>query len=552
VRIQSSIKNKAYFYSKYFLIIGLALYLASMSATMSLAQGLRKPIVIEEETEPLEERFKRTITLDVREMNIIDVIKFLSIKGSFNMVASDKIQGRVTLYLKNVSIVDALDLMMISNNLGYYVENNIIYVMPGVEYEAMFGKKFNDKLEVEIVRLKYARPQYITKALDNMKSTLGRILIDEDTGSVIIMDTPESLSRMRATIEKLEKPVEFITYQLQYAKADLVAEKLKARLEALGVGSFTVDERSNKIIIRGQPERRKEIEKMLKDLDEPTKEVLVEARILQIVLNPKYDYGIDWEKSFADSYDRQIQKLHFTNVYLDEDNLATSDNVASQYGKIAVGDISTDLFAASLRALRQVSDTKILSNPKLLVTNNQEAKIHVGDTVPYIISTTSGTGDNAITSEDVRFVDVGLKLNVTPSINDDGFVTMTLKPEISSVVSSVSSQGGGIPQVNKTEVETTVIVKDGQTIILGGLKKDNKVHTRKGFPFLMDLPFIGNMFSATADSIESTEIVIFITPHVISGKDDYHKIKGSVKPPKEYSDKDRNRLKKTTPFGIKE
>jgi len=163
----------------------------------------------------------------------------------------------------------------------------------------------------------------------------------------------------------------------------------------------------------------------------------------------------------------------------------------------------------------------------------------VGDTVPYIISTTSGTGENAITSEDVRFVDVGLKLNVTPTINDDGFVTMTLKPEISEVVGSISSQGGGIPQVNKTLVETTVLVKDGSTIVLGGLRKENKTQTRKGFPVLMDIPILKTLFSNTTDSIEATEIVIFITPHVVKGDEGYQRIRGELKPSMEYTEKEK-------------
>jgi len=136
-------------------------------------------------------------------------------------------------------------------------------------------------------------------------------------------------------------------------------------------------------------------------------------------------------------------------------------------------------------------------------------------------------------------VDVGLKLNVIPNINDDGFVTMNLKPELSTVVTKISSRGGGIPQVNKTEVQTSVMVKDGMTIVLGGLRKDNKVQTLKGIPFLMDVPLLKPIFSATSESIESTELVIFITPHIITGAEDYRKYKGEMKPFKEYSDKPR-------------
>jgi general secretion pathway protein D len=337
----------------------------------------------------------------------------------------------------------------------------------------------------------------------------------------------------------MEKPLETFVYSLQYARADVVAEKLKARIDAKAVGAITSDDRSNKLIVRVFPGRLKEIKDLIKDLDTPTKEVLVTARILQVVLKPKYDMGIDWQADFRNSKDDQIKKISFKNTYLNEDGMSTNDKLYSQFGQVAFGDFTQDSFEFAIRSLEQVSDAKILSNPQILVTNNQEARIHVGDTVPYIISTTAGTGDNAITSEDVRFVDVGLKLNVIPNINDDGYVTMKLRPEISTVVGTVESQAsGGIPQVNKTEVETTVMVKDGNTIVMGGLKKDNKSHTKKGFPVLMNLPVVGSLFGRTSDDFEQTEIVILITPHIVTGNNtDFKKIHGQIKPYKEYTTK---------------
>lgn len=487
-----------------------------------------KPIVINDIAEPIEERLERPITLDVRDMNVVDVIKFLALKGEFNVVVSPTVQGRVTVLLNSVTIKDSLDIVIIANQLAYKIQGNIVQVMSAQEYEAMYGKRFSDQTAVRIIRLKYAKPSYVLAALDGIKSNVGKIIIDEDTGSVVMIDTHEAIALMEAAILEIEKPLETIVVALQYASADIVADKLRARIDAKAVGSITADERSNQLVIRAFPDRIKEVKAILKELDRPTKEALIDARILQIVLKPEYDVGIDWQLDFRDSSDDQLRKLKFENFYLGKQgpgggSLATSDNLGtgSNFGQIAIGDFSTDAFQASLRALEQVSDTKILSNPKILVVSNEEARIHIGDTVPYIISTTSGTGDSAITSEDVRFVDVGLKLNVTPIINDDGFVTMRLRPEISSVVGTVTSQGGGIPQINKTEVETTVIVKDGNTIILGGLKKDDKVHTQHGFPVLMDLPVIGSMFKRVDDGFNQTEIVLFITPSIIKGDEDY-------------------------------
>ena len=478
----------------------------------------------------------RKITLDIRDMNIIDVVQFLAKNGEFNVVTSSAVEGRATLLLKSVSIKDALDIAVISNHLAYNIQNDIIQVMTGAEYEAMFGRQFGDKTIVSIIHLHYAKPSYVLASLDNIKSNIGKIIIDEDTGSVVMIDTPQAVSRMEEAVKDMEQPLNTYTFNLQYAKADVTAEKLRARVDAHAVGSITADERSNQLIVRAFPGRLDEVKKMIQSLDSPTKVVLVEARILQIVLKPNFDMGIDWRLDFKDSPFPELRKLDFKNIYMNEPKLAGSDNLFSNFTRVAIGDVDADHFSTALRALEKVSDTKILSNPKLLVTNNEEAKIHIGDTIPYIISTTSGTGDNAITSEDVRFTEVGVKLSVTPTINDDGFVTMRLKPEISTVVGRIQSKGGGIPQINKTELETTVLVKDGMSIVMGGLKKNDKAHTKVGFPGLMDLPFLGKFFSRVSDTVDNTEIVIFITPHIMNKNHDYESIKGSIKPLKDYEE----------------
>lgn len=481
-----------------------------------------KQIRIEKQQDSLEDRLDREITLDVREMNVVDVLKFLALKGNFNLVTSATVQGRVTLYLQNVLIRDSLDIILISNGLAYHTEYDVVYVMTEGEYQMLYGKKFNDKNVVEIVTLTYAKPDYVLSALDNLKSSFGRIIIDQDTGSVVMIDTPASIEEMKKLITQIERPLEPKVYSLQYSQVADIVDKFRASIDDNAVGSVTIDERTNKLIVRAFPGRTREIEKLIESLDVPTKEVLIETRIIQVVFKPQMDYGIDWNTDFGD--------LGLKNVTLDEGNLSTSNNLFSKFGRIAWGDININKFEIKIRALKQVSDTKILSNPKILVTNNQEAKIHVGDTVPYIISTTSGTGENAITSEAVEFVDVGLKLDVIPTINDDGFITMILKPELSTVTGSISSEGGGIPQVNKTLIETTVMVKDGMTVVMGGLKKDNKVHVTKGIPILMQIPILGRFFRSEVDEIESTEIVIFITPHIVYGDEPrYDSYRGKLK-----------------------
>jgi type II secretory pathway component GspD/PulD (secretin) len=477
------------------------------------------PAVYNSPDAELKEKLAKKISLDLRDMNVVDVLKFLAVKGGFNIVTSKDIEGRVTLLLNNVSIQDALEIILIANNLAYIQKNMIIYVMSGDEYLSMYGKKFNDNSKVKIVYLKYARPSYVLTALQNIRSNIGKIVVDEDTGTVVMIDTDEKIKEMEKAINDMEYKTETKVITLLYAKAETMANQLKSKLDAKTVGSIQFDERSNQIIITALPERLVEAEQIIKSLDVKTKAVLLEARILQVTLNPSYDTGINWEIAFKKSQHEALRSLDFASAFPIASTISGATNLT--LGKVAVGNINTDTFAFELKALKQVEATKLLANPRIMVVNNQEARIHIGDTVPYVTTTTTGTGDTATTSETVNWINIGIQLLVTPTINDNGLISIKIKPEISSKVTDYETpKGAKIPVVNTTLVETTVIARDGQTVIIGGLVKNDKSSTHKGIPGLMNLPVLGSFFRNYADTVTNSEIVIFITPKIVTGDSD--------------------------------
>ncbi|MEI8175974.1 MAG: secretin N-terminal domain-containing protein [Candidatus Omnitrophota bacterium] len=482
---------------------------------------------------PMEERMARKISLDLRDMNIVDVLKFLAIKGDFNILTSKNIEGRVTLLLNSVSIKDALEIILIANDLAYIQKTGIVYVQTAAEYLAMNGKKFSDSSKVKIVYLKYARPSYVLTALQNIRSNFGKIVIDEDTGTVVMIDTEEKLQEMSRAINEMEHKNETKVITLMYAKAEVVANQLKARLDAKSVGSIQFDERSNQIIISALSERMAEIESIVKALDTKTKAVLLEAAILQVTLNPSYNQGINWEKAFANAKNKLLKSLDFVGAFPIASTV--SSTAVPTAGKLAVGNISVNDFTVELQLLKQVQATKLLANPRIMAINNQESKIHIGDTVPYITSTTTGTGDTATTSEAVNWINVGIQLVVTPTINDNGMVSIKIKPEISSKIGDYKTpKGATIPIVNTTLVETSVLVKDGNTIIIGGLVKNDKSSITSGIPGLMNAPLIGGLFKSVSDSVTNAEIVIFITPHIMGGETEIPGQKGEILGLKDY------------------
>ncbi|PIQ86543.1 MAG: hypothetical protein COV74_04460 [Candidatus Omnitrophica bacterium CG11_big_fil_rev_8_21_14_0_20_45_26] len=463
---------------------------------------------------------QKKIFLDLRDINVVDVLKFLAIEGDINIVTSRNVQGRSTLLLRNVPIQDALDIIVLSNQLAYYMKGDIIYVMTENEYQQLYGENYNDQRKVLTRQLRYVKPSYAASALQSVQSGLGKVLIDEETGTLIMIDTPDKLEAMTELLDEIEKKVETKVIPLSYAKAREVEAQLRTRLDAKSVGSITSDERSNKLFVSAYPERMDEVLPLIEELDSQTKAVLIEARILQITINPKFDFGIDWESQPHKSSSRLYRNLDIVGSFPISSDISTDSSIGT-VGKIAVGNLSNNEFTTELKALKQVQNTEVLANPRLMILNGEEANINIGDRVPYVVTTTTGTGNNVSVSEEIKFIDVGISLVVSPTINEDNMITMRIRPEISSQTGTLTTPAGAkIPQVNTTFIESSVVVKSGKTIILGGLKRDDLTKNDKGFPYLSDIPVLGHLFKSRSDTTKRTEIIILITPKIVTGEKD--------------------------------
>ena len=177
--------------------------------------------------------------------------------------------------------------------------------------------------------------------------------------------------------------------------------------------------------------------------------------------------------------------------------------------------------AGALNFLQTVGNTKILSSPRIVALNGQESKILVGTKQAYVTTTvlSPGGGATVTTTEQINFVDVGVKLFVTPVIGEDGFITLKVKPEVSSVDSTITTaEGNTVPIVRVSQAETSLVVKDGVTVIIGGLIEDSKVDTKSGIPILSQIPILGIPFRSQDTNNQKTELVIFLTPKIVDGE----------------------------------
>jgi general secretion pathway protein D len=270
-----------------------------------------------------------------------------------------------------------------------------------------------------------------------------------------------------------------------------------------------LDARTNKIAISDLPDKMKNIKKMIEAFDAATKEVLIEAQIVQISLNDQTQFGIDWEKLFKMSAFGKFAPDfvgHFPVTGL------------STYGKMSVGTLAANNFNVVMQALNSVTKANILSRPRIAVVNNQEASILIGSKEVYFSQTQSQSSVTTTTAESVNYVDVGVKLNVTPMITDDGFIVMKIRPEVSTVrETAISPLGSKVPVVETSQAETTVKVKDNAMIMIAGLMKDELHDTRTEMPILNKIPFIRWLFGNKNNQKIKTELAIFLTPHIITG-----------------------------------
>jgi type II secretory pathway component GspD/PulD (secretin) len=276
------------------------------------------------------------------------------------------------------------------------------------------------------------------------------------------------------------------------------------------------DVRTNKLIITDTLEKIMEVGKLIATIDGKPRQVLIEAKMIQIQLNESYYLGVDWQKVFSS----RSQWRGVTLVGKYPFPSAIQPKPGSTFSA-TIGTIPPDSFSATVNALSQFGNLKTISSPRLVALNDMLAKFMVGSREAYVTTTVTTTQGGQSVAENVQFLDVGITLSVTPTINADGFITMHLGPEISAVYDRITtSQGNVVPLVQTTNVNVDVVVKDSVTIVIAGLIRDEKRITNAGIPLMKDIPLLGPLFRQSGEAQIKTETVIFLTPYIISGDAD--------------------------------
>jgi general secretion pathway protein D len=301
---------------------------------------------------------------------------------------------------------------------------------------------------------------------------------------------------------------------------------------------IVADVANNSIIIIATPQEYGKILPVIKQLDIMPLQVLIEATIAQVTLRDDLQYGIQWylesgQFGVGNSPGKlvnQISKNSTTGVETAANTLTKAALAGATGGFSAI--YTSDLLKSLLSAQAGLGNVRVVSAPSLMVLNNQEAKINVGDQVPIqtsnltnAISNTGSSGTNSSSgngfaqANQIQYKDTGVTLEVTPRVNSNGIVILDLKQQVSKPVETVTGVTTS-PTIQKEEIESTVAVKDGETLALGGLIQNTDTYNKNGIPFLHELPVIGNLFGSTTKNDDRTELVILLTPKVVKTKQD--------------------------------
>jgi len=292
-------------------------------------------------------------------------------------------------------------------------------------------------------------------------------------------------------------------FPINYATASEIMSLVKTALSSRG--KVEIDTRTNRLIVTDTPLKLEAVGEMIKKLDTPTPQVEIEAAVIAFRRGKSTELGIQWRMK-----DGSITGTTPTGTGqggTDFDVASTPSASGSSFGSIAIGTIKTGLtVGAILRALESQDDAEILARPHVTVLNNKTANMNIATDFPYVSAFNQQTGVATYST-----VSTGIVLNVTPQINDAGWIILKVKPSVSSVISA-----GPPPVVDKREAETEVLVKNGATLVIGGLLREDEVVTTNKVPILAEVPVIGGIFRNTSSQKVKNELTILITPKIIT------------------------------------
>ena len=458
----------------------------------------------------------KPVTFNFQDVPVRTVLQLVAEESNLNVVASDSVQGNVTLRLINVPWDQALDIVLRAKGLDKRRDGGVIWVAPQPELakfeqdkeDARIAIENREDLVTDYVQINYHNAGAIFKALTEAKgiggssgggggssqedsgflSSRGRIVADERTNTLMISDIPKKIARMRELINVIDRPVDQVLIESRIVIAtDTFARELGAKFGISGSRQdvfFGANTDQNHNNINDRATKDTEYQKAINEWVAGGRTGAIPVRGAT-----KFAEGLNWNLPVA---------------------------AINNPGSLALSILNAGyLLDVELSAMQAESRGEVISNPRVVTTNQREAVIKQGKEIGYV--TISGGGAaGAAAQPNVQFKEVVLELKVTPTITNDNRVFLNMAVKKDEVESYILLAGyGQVPTINRREVNTAVLVDDGQTVVIGGVYEFTDRTSVNKVPFLGDVPFLGNLFKKRGRNKDKAELLVFVTPKVL-------------------------------------
>lgn len=417
------------------------------------------PVVEAQVDDPaaVEEHFSSAgITFDFSHVELIEILKLLAEELNLQLVVSGSVDQHLTIQVKNLDLHEALDLLLLAAELDHRIHAGVLTVAPAnvlLQQDELRRRRRSDMMPLltSFVQINYASADEILRLITDSKPDSDRSLLSDR-------------------------------------------------------GMATVDARTNTLIVHDSAERLTAVRQLVAELDRPLRQVLIEARVVSASVDTGRELGVRWgamgmQRSAASAAQQEFDNTDAQGFWFD---LVAGQRGASQ----AVLGVSRNsyLLELELSALESAGQAELIARPRVTTQDNTTAVIQSGVRIPYQAQA-GGTAGGSTT----EFVDALLSLEATPLITPAGRIIMRLNIR----QDSVASGSNDVPAINTNTVTTRVLVNDGDTLVLGGIFRDEQTRSDQGTPLLQDLPLLGGFFRRQISASRRTELLIFITPQIV-------------------------------------
>lgn len=370
----------------------------------------------------------------------------------------------------------------------------------------------------------------VTMRLEDVTALQAVAIIVKAKG--LFLDKIDNVYYIKTGAERTAEPTESDSYQFSYARAKDVAVLIGPQMSSKEAAQ--VDERTNTLFFRETRANIDNMRRLLAQIDKPTKQVMIEARLVEVTANPRQGYGINWSGVVGSATNGQTLRYSGTNGVTDTTGQLTPNNftpgnpnnpnIFGSFGNLAAGQfaiLTVPQMALTVQALNEDADAEFLANPRVVTADNMQAKIEIIRSQPVPQMNFNEQTATAVFGgfQDKKF---GNTLIVKPSVNKENFITLAVKPEISNKIGdqlfTVPGGSGGTvasPIIDTRSLESNVLIKSGDTLAIGGLLQDEVLKSRTKVPLFGDVPVLGYLFQSRTNVRTKRNLLVFVTPTVI-------------------------------------